>query len=141
MNAAHDRTGLLTNQRKSGESILPETSCRLLWSANQRHGPTFLWKGPFSMRSDRQTTASLSEAGNQRGRGAEEHQTLLLSADELAAMLSISKRSLWRLRSAGQLPRPVQLGGSTRWRRIEVEEWVAAGCPSLTDWEAGRGGK
>lgn len=93
------------------------------------------------MRNDHQATTSFSAADNPQGREAERNHTFLLSAEELAAMLSISKRSLWRLRSAGQLPRAVQLGGSTRWRRIEVEAWIAAGCPSLTDWEASKGGK
>jgi len=93
------------------------------------------------MRSDHQTAMSFSAADHPPGRDAERNQTLLLSAEELAVILSISKRSLWRLRSAGQLPRAVQLGGSTRWRRLEVEAWITAGCPSLTEWETGKGGK
>lgn len=97
------------------------------------------------MRGEEQTTATPLPGvdGGRKGRGREARslQVLLISAEELAGMLAISTRSLWRLRSAGQLPRPVQLGGSTRWRRVEVEQWIAAGCPCLTDWELGRGGK
>lgn len=65
----------------------------------------------------------------------------LVSAEELARILAISTRSLWRLRSAGQLPRPVKLGGSIRWRIDEVERWIKVGCPSLADWETFGGGK
>jgi excisionase family DNA binding protein len=62
-------------------------------------------------------------------------EPLLLTADRMAALLEISKRTLWRLRSAGRLPRPVLLGGSVRWRSDEVRLWVSRGCPTLREWE------
>ena len=58
--------------------------------------------------------------------------TLLLSADRVAAALDISVRSLWRLRAAGQLPKPVKIGGSVRWRCEEITQWIADGCPALS---------
>jgi len=61
---------------------------------------------------------------------------LLLSAEGLAELLQISERTLWRLRSAGKLPKPIQLGGSVRWRANEISLWVQAGCPPLAEWEA-----
>ena len=52
-------------------------------------------------------------------------KTLLLKAEEVADMLAISTRSLYRLVSApGKFPKPVKLGGSTRWREAEVVAWV-----------------
>lgn len=60
---------------------------------------------------------------------------LLLTSDGLARLLKISKRGLMRLRSAGKLPRPVQLGRLVRWRTAEIQEWVEAGCPDLATWE------
>lgn len=54
---------------------------------------------------------------------------LLITAKQLAEMMQISIRTLWRLRSAGQLIEPVKVGGATRWRRDEVHEWIAKGCP------------
>ena len=36
----------------------------------------------------------------------------LITAQQLAGCLQVSKRSLWRLRTAGQLPEPVRLGSS-----------------------------
>jgi len=54
----------------------------------------------------------------------------LITADELARRLAISKRSLWRLRSAGCLPPPVRLGGAVRWRLEEIKKWIADGCPA-----------
>ncbi|MBL9082139.1 MAG: helix-turn-helix domain-containing protein [Planctomycetales bacterium] len=55
--------------------------------------------------------------------------TALLTAKQVAAWLQISERSLWRMRSAGQLPAPLRLGGAVRWRREELAAWLAAGCP------------
>lgn len=52
----------------------------------------------------------------------------LLTAEDLAQMLKVSERTLWRLLSAGRIPNPVRIGGSTRWRLAEVQEWIAGGC-------------
>ena len=46
----------------------------------------------------------------------------LISAAELADLLQVSTRTLWRLRSAGKLIKPIKLGGSTRWRLDEVQD-------------------
>lgn len=56
-------------------------------------------------------------------------EPLLVTAAELAALLNVSTRTLWRLRSAGQLPQPVRFGGTVRWRLDEVRNWIAEGCP------------
>ncbi len=64
---------------------------------------------------------------------AEQHQeatALLLSADRVAELLDISTRTLWRLRATGQLPAPVRIGGSVRWRMDVVQAWITAGCPA-----------
>ncbi len=54
---------------------------------------------------------------------------VLLTADEVAAMLNVSERTLWRLLSGGKVPKPVRFGRSTRWRDSEVREWIERGCP------------
>jgi excisionase family DNA binding protein len=56
----------------------------------------------------------------------------LISADELAKMLDVSTRTVWRLLSTGQLVQPVRLGGSVRWRLDEVKVWINNGCPVVT---------
>lgn len=56
---------------------------------------------------------------------------LLVSAPELAKLLQVSTRTLWRLQSAGQIPPPIRLGGSTRWRLDEVRRWIERGCPTV----------
>jgi excisionase family DNA binding protein len=54
---------------------------------------------------------------------------LLVSADELATMLGVSERTIWRLLSAHKIPRPLHIGGSVRWRMADVTAWIAHGCP------------
>lgn len=51
---------------------------------------------------------------------------LLLRVDQVAEVLAISRRSVWRLSSTGQLPRPVRLPGTraVRWRRADLERFV-----------------
>lgn len=55
---------------------------------------------------------------------------VLVTPDQLAVWLQLSKRSLWRLRSEGQLPAPVRLRKAVRWRISDIEAWLAAGCPA-----------
>lgn len=58
---------------------------------------------------------------------------LLLNAEEVALRLGISKSSVWRLRDRGLLPQPVRFGALVRWRAVDVEVWVARGCPELAE--------
>jgi excisionase family DNA binding protein len=58
---------------------------------------------------------------------------LLLRVNEVAELLGISERSVWRMQSAGKLPAAVRLAGSIRWRRAEIEAWVDAGCPAINN--------
>ncbi len=67
------------------------------------------------------------------------NEILAIGARELAEMLNVSLRQVWRLNSAGKLPRPVRLGGSVRWNRQEVTEWFESGCPDRKTWEARKG--
>lgn len=59
------------------------------------------------------------------------NETLLIPADKVAELMAISKRTLWRLLSAGKLPEPVRLGSVVRWKRDEIEEWIEGGCRPL----------
>jgi predicted DNA-binding transcriptional regulator AlpA len=65
-----------------------------------------------------------------------ETPSVLVSAQTLAKRLSVSVRTLWRLRSAGKLPQPVRVGGGIRWRSAEIDTWIGAGCPEAKAWEA-----
>lgn len=54
----------------------------------------------------------------------------LINAEEMARLMQISERTLWRLLSGGKLPQPVRIGRNTRWRLEEVAEWIQKGCPT-----------
>lgn len=58
-------------------------------------------------------------------------ETRLIAADKVAELLGISKRTLWRLLSAGNIPEPVRLGSVVRWKRDELDGWINGGCKPL----------
>jgi excisionase family DNA binding protein len=62
---------------------------------------------------------------------------VLASAEELATILKVSERTVWRLLSAGKLPRPIRFGGNVRWRMDDVQRWIANGCPPANAGKAG----
>lgn len=53
----------------------------------------------------------------------------LLKAKEVADILGVSQRQVWRLVSACLLPKSVRIGGCTRWRLSDINAWIDAGCP------------
>ena len=55
------------------------------------------------------------------------NKSLTLDATEVAQLLGISKRTVYRLLDAGQIPKPIKLGNATRWRRSDIELFVEAG--------------
>ena len=61
---------------------------------------------------------------------------LLLTAEELAGLLRVSRSHVWKLHAMGRLPLPVRLGRAVRWNRTEIEEWLSAGCPPRDKWLA-----
>lgn len=54
----------------------------------------------------------------------------LLGIRAVAELLDCSVRHVHRLRDAGKMPQPVRLGSLVKWRRTDIEQWVAGGCPS-----------
>jgi prophage regulatory protein len=79
----------------------------------------------------------MKEQNQKKARNVQE--AMAISARELAQMLDVSLRQIWRLNSAGKLPKPIRLGGSVRWNRQEVTEWFEAGCPERRAWETRKG--
>lgn len=62
-------------------------------------------------------------------------EATLLTVEQVASLVQVSTRTVWRLVSSGDLVEPIRMGGNTRWRRADLDAWIAAGCPSV-----GRGG-
>jgi len=53
---------------------------------------------------------------------------ILIPAKQVAAMLDVSPRTVWRLLSSGKIIRPVRIGRNVRWRYNEIRQWIDDGC-------------
>ena len=61
----------------------------------------------------------------------------LLTAAAVAERLSLSKRAVFRMRSAGLICAPLKCGqGAIRWRLSDIEKWISMGCCSQKEFEA-----
>ena len=52
-------------------------------------------------------------------------EAVLLTCKQVSVMVQLAERTIRALVSSGQFPRPVRIGRSRRWRRTDVEEWLA----------------
>jgi excisionase family DNA binding protein len=53
----------------------------------------------------------------------------LVDIEWVASQLTVSSRHVRRLLDAGAMPLPIRLGALVRWRRQEILDWIASGCP------------
>ncbi len=58
---------------------------------------------------------------------------VLLTTREAARLLGIGERTLWRHSRDGVAPAPRKIGGTVRYSRSEVLDWIARGCPRVHD--------
>jgi predicted DNA-binding transcriptional regulator AlpA len=94
---------------------------------------------PLKLRSSTDTEGPLTEPESSFAkRPIPQLHPLLLSAADLAQLLRVSVPTIWRLRAAGKLPRPLDTLGKQlgRWNTDEIRRWVTAGMPNLKTWEA-----
>jgi excisionase family DNA binding protein len=52
----------------------------------------------------------------------------LLDVRAVAELLDCSARHVYRLADAGRMPAPVRIGALVRWRRSDLNAWLAEGC-------------
>jgi len=57
----------------------------------------------------------------------------LLDAGEVARMLNVGVRSIWRWSDARRMPAPVRLGRLRRWRLLDIVKWIENGCRPLEE--------
>ena len=57
----------------------------------------------------------------------------LLTTKQAAALCNCGERTLWRWSRCGIAPPAIKIGdgrqGATRYRRTDLEQWIADGCP------------
>jgi len=63
----------------------------------------------------------------------------LLSSEAVGRILSLSKRTVHRLNSAGLIIRPLRISGSVRYLESELMDWIRAGMVDRKTWEAMKG--
>lgn len=61
--------------------------------------------------------------------------TNLLTAQDVAGILSLSKRQIFRLNSCGKIPKPVKINNTVRWRQSDIENWISLDCPDRHEFE------
>jgi predicted DNA-binding transcriptional regulator AlpA len=62
---------------------------------------------------------------------------LLVDDRAAAILLAVSRSHFFTLKAAGKIgPQPIRLGRAVRYRRDELERWIAAGCPDAATWKA-----
>jgi excisionase family DNA binding protein len=55
----------------------------------------------------------------------------LLDVHASARLLGCSWRHVRRMGDSGRMPAPVRLGAAVRWRRSDLIQWIANGCPPV----------
>lgn len=58
----------------------------------------------------------------------------LLTRHDLATILRVSAKHVSVMNVAELLPAPLVVGSQHRWRRVEIREWMNAGCPPRAEW-------
>lgn len=59
----------------------------------------------------------------------------ILTIDEVATYLKAGKRTVYRLASGGKIP-AFKLGGTWRFRRAELDQWIASRIGKIADDDA-----
>jgi excisionase family DNA binding protein len=52
----------------------------------------------------------------------------LLTKKQLAAMLQLSQRTVYRMAMEKRLPQPIKLGSAIRWRQDTIQDWIESDC-------------
>ncbi len=114
-----ERTSLKANQPSTGQS------------ANQ---------GP---RQDSTAACHLPDEPRQRDdRHVAEHPAFdreMLTVEQVAAMLAIGVRSVWRKAQDGRLPPPIKMTGSTRWAKSTLQDWITEQATAASKKQHTRG--
>jgi len=64
-----------------------------------------------------------------------EDDAILLNKNDVAKLLKVSDRTVFRWQTEGDMPRPIKIGGLVRWGRDELNAWVHEGCPRASKWK------
>lgn len=72
------------------------------------------------------------------GQKPPEDRGLLIDSREVARLLNVSSRHVYRLNDSGRMPPPIRIGNAVRWSLEMIQTWVMAGCPVDPAWRSRR---
>lgn len=61
------------------------------------------------------------------------NEPILLTVKQVAKLIGMSERSIWRLSGSGEFPAPIALGRSKRWYRKSVDDFAEANAHKAND--------
>jgi len=64
------------------------------------------------------------------------NEPILLSAAQCAKICGVSRRIWFRLSASARTPASIRVGSSPLWRKIDIDEWIAMGCPDRIEFES-----
>ncbi len=59
---------------------------------------------------------------------------LMIGQAEVAKLMNVSSRTVYKRHRTGNMPAPVYIGRIKRWGYEEIKAWVDEGCPPQTEW-------
>ena len=62
-------------------------------------------------------------------------QAEFYTVKDIAVIMQIGESTVRNYDKRGLLPLPNRIGGSLRWSRSEIHEWIEAGSPNRFEWE------
>ena len=65
----------------------------------------------------------------------------MLSVRDVAALLKLSTRQVYKLVACGRMPQPLKVGRSTRWRSADIAAWIDGGCGAAETEQANTGAR
>lgn len=83
----------------------------------------------------REARIRASQHANLAGQKMPTDQGLLIDLRAVAKLLNISERTVWGMADEGRMPKPIKIGRIARWRQEEIQAWVRAGAPAMSDWD------
>ena len=86
---------------------------------------------PANGRGTQGMTTTTPPPGQLRLAPDEHPERVLITVKELADMLGLSARTIWRMLNGGNMVKPVRIGKNARWRLYEVRQWIDDGCPRV----------
>jgi len=61
----------------------------------------------------------------------------LLTISQVARLIGVSSRTIWKMIADHRTPAPVHIGRLTRFRASEIDRWLRLGCPDREPFERG----